>query len=54
MGIIDGTHIEVRSFDTDTEAYMNRHSYTSINNLIMVDEEEYIIMVDAGEFNRLR
>lgn len=49
-GILDGTHITVKSSSDDTEAYINRKNYTSINNLIMIDAEEYVIWVDAGKF----
>lgn len=45
LGIVDGTHVKVCCDNIDIEAYMNRKGFTSINNLVMVDYDEYFIYV---------
>lgn len=47
-GIVDGTHIPVKSRWFNKEVYFTRKGYCSINCLIIVDAEDFVIGITAG------
>lgn len=48
--ILDGTHVHVRASECDRHNYANRKKNISINNLILVDYDGYVLYVKAGKF----
>lgn len=48
IGIIDGTHVYVQASWENADAYYNRKSHTTINNLVVVDHEGFITYLCGG------
>jgi hypothetical protein len=45
---LDGTHIHVLAAEEEKLVYFNRKKSFSINNLIIVDLDGYVIYIKAG------